>query len=89
MPKWKRPTLLAPTKGHMQLKQHLIDLLRAGVKDHCKLIRASVEYLHGIGIPGNVILTDKDIKCTKKRDYYLKIAGHQVYLPKEIGHAFK
>lgn len=89
MPEWKKPTLLAPAKGHMQLKQHLIDLLRARGKDHRKFIKVSVEYLHGIGIPGNVILTDKDIKCTKKGDYYLKIAGHQVYLPKEIGHACK
>lgn len=85
------PILKAPIVGRMQLKQQLIDMLRAGGKnkeDESGLLKIAVEYLHGVRIPENVLVHKKDCK-TDNADTVVKLAKQEFYIPKEIFEAIE
>lgn len=87
MPERRHSELLSPQKGRMQLKQLLIDLLRSPVQSReyqNKLIRTAIAYLHGVDVPGNVYLRFEDIRRTKIGDHLIRLAGRELYLPKEF-----
>lgn len=77
------PILIAPTTGRMQLKQRLIDMLRQrgeGKEYVNKLMRASVEYLHGIYIPDNVYITASDLD----KNGFIQLSKKSFYIPRNI-----
>lgn len=87
MPVWKTPDLSTPKQGHMQLKQQLVDLLRKHERDarnSRKLLRVAIEYLHNVWIPKKVVISMDDVQTTKNGDLYIRLAGHKLYLPKEL-----
>lgn len=89
-PDWKTPKLLAPKRGHMQLKQLFIDSLRSIGEDKKSVhlnrhLVISIEYLHRIGIPENVVVEVSDLKRKKNQHgFFLRLAGKEVYLPEDV-----
>lgn len=87
MPVWKRPELLSPQKGRMQLKKLLIDLLRSPMQS-CeylnRLIKIAIAYLHGVEIPKNVCLKLEDMKQMDHANDFIRLAGREFYLPVEL-----
>lgn len=81
------PILRAPVAGRVQLKQRLIDLLRqrVGMQDNENiLIKVSLEYFHGICIPDNVFISNKDLCRKNNGDVYIRLSGREFYLSREI-----
>lgn len=78
-----------PKKSKAQLKQLYIDALR---DDSCtleskqKLLILSIECLHDISIPKNVILPLHGIKQKKNGDCYMRLGAKEFYIPIETYH---